>query len=117
MGKKWWLPGVPSVACPSLSHGPAVFRNRQHHHQQHRKTKIVSDKVSDAHLHFEVRKGFVGGTRSTETEDIRTSASCQDATAKAVAKYLAHRPLGSLLAVALDRALAANCGGTNAGKN
>lgn len=51
-----------------------------------------------------------------ETEDIRTNASCQDATAKAVAKYLAHRPLGSLLAVALDRALEANCGCTTAGK-
>ena len=52
-----------------------------------------------------------------ETKDIRTSASCQDATAKAVATYLAHRPLGSLLAVALDRALEANCGGTTAGKD
>ena len=51
-----------------------------------------------------------------ETEDIRSNASCQDATAKAVAKYLAHRPLGSLLAVALDRALEANCGCTTAGK-
>lgn len=51
-----------------------------------------------------------------ETKDIRTSASCQDATAKAVATYLAHRPLGSLLAVALDRALEANCGGATAGK-
>ena len=51
-----------------------------------------------------------------ETKDIRTSASCQDATAKAVATYLAHRPLGSILAVALDRALEANCGGATAGK-
>ena len=51
------------------------------------------------------------------TEDIRTSASCQDATAKAVAKYLAHRPLGSLLAVALDRAMEANCSGTTGGKD
>jgi chorismate mutase len=51
-----------------------------------------------------------------ETKDIRTSASCQDATAKAVAKYLTHRPLGSLLSVALDRALEANCGGATAGK-
>jgi chorismate mutase len=51
------------------------------------------------------------------TEDIRTSASCQDATAKAVAKYLAHRPLGSLLAVALDRAMEANCSGTTTGKD
>jgi len=52
-----------------------------------------------------------------ETEDIRTNASCQDATAKAVAKYLAHRHLGKLLAIALDRAMEANCGGTTAGKD
>jgi chorismate mutase len=51
-----------------------------------------------------------------ETGDIRRSASCQDATAKAVAKYLIHRPFGSLLAVALDRALEANCGCATAGK-
>ena len=51
-----------------------------------------------------------------ETKDIRTSASCQDAAAKAVAKYLTHRPLGSLLAVALDRASEANCGCATAGK-
>ena len=52
-----------------------------------------------------------------ETEDIRRSASCQDATAKAVAKYLAHRPLGPVVAVALDRAMEANCSGTTAGKD
>ena len=52
-----------------------------------------------------------------ETEDIRTSASCQESTAKAVAKYLAHKPMGSLLAVALDRAMAANCSGTTAGRD
>ena len=52
-----------------------------------------------------------------ETEDIRMSASCQETTAKAVANYLAHRPLGSLLAVALDRAMEANCSGTTAGKD
>jgi chorismate mutase len=51
-----------------------------------------------------------------ETEDIRRSASRQDATAKAVARYLTHRPLGSLLSVALDRALEANCGCATAGK-
>ena len=51
-----------------------------------------------------------------DTEDIRPSVSCQDATAKAVAKYLVHRPLGSLLAVALDRAMEANCS-TAAGKD
>ena len=51
-----------------------------------------------------------------ETKDIRTNASCQDATAKAVAKYLIHRPFGSLLAVALDRTLEVNCGCATAGK-
>ena len=41
----------------------------------------------------------------------------EDATAKAVAKYLAYRPLGPVVAVALDRAMAANCSGTTAGKD
>ena len=40
-----------------------------------------------------------------KTEDIRTNASCQDNTAKAVSKYLAHRHLGKLLAIALDWAM------------
>ena len=52
-----------------------------------------------------------------ETEGIRTNASCQEATAKAVAKYLAHRHLGQLLAIALDRAMEANCNGSTAGKD
>lgn len=56
-------------------------------------------------------------TELVETKDIRMNASCQDATAKAVAKYLAHKPLGSLLSVALDRAMEAHCGGTTAGKD
>jgi chorismate mutase len=51
-----------------------------------------------------------------ETRDIRTNASCQENTAKAVRKYLAHKHLGTLLAIALDRAMEANCGGNTAGK-
>jgi len=51
-----------------------------------------------------------------KTEDIRTNASCQDNTAKAVSKHLAHRHLGKLLAIALDRAMEANCSRTTAGK-
>ena len=51
-----------------------------------------------------------------ETKDIRTNASCQDNTAKAVRKYLAHRHLGTLLVIALDRAMEANCSNTTAGK-
>jgi chorismate mutase len=49
-----------------------------------------------------------------ETADIRVNPSCQGDTAKAVGKYLAHRHLGTLLAIALDRAMAANCRGTEA---
>jgi chorismate mutase len=44
-----------------------------------------------------------------ETGDIRANASCQDNTAKAVGKYLAHRHLGPLVAIALDRTMVANC--------
>ena len=51
-----------------------------------------------------------------ETKDIRANASCRDNTAKAVRKYLAHRHLGRLLAIALNRALEANCSGSTAGK-
>lgn len=50
-----------------------------------------------------------------ETADIRTNASCQDDAAKAVGKYLARRHLGTPLAIALDRAIVANCS-TAAGK-
>ena len=51
-----------------------------------------------------------------KTEDIRTNASCQDNTAKAVTKYLAHRHHGKLLAIALGRAMEANCSRATAGK-
>jgi hypothetical protein len=51
-----------------------------------------------------------------KTDDIRTNASCRDNTAKAVSKYLAHRHLGTLLAIALDRAMEASCSGPTAGK-
>jgi len=51
-----------------------------------------------------------------ETKDIRTNASCRDNTAKAVRKNLAQRHLGTLMAIALDRAMEANCSGTTAGK-
>jgi len=51
-----------------------------------------------------------------ETKDIRTNASCRDNTAKAVRKNLAQGHLGTLLAIALDRAMEANCRGTTAGK-
>ena len=51
-----------------------------------------------------------------KTEDIRTNASCQDNTAKAVSKYLAHSHLGKLLAIALGRAMEANCSRATAGK-
>ena len=51
-----------------------------------------------------------------ETKDIRANASCRDNTAKAVCKYLAHRHLGTLLAIALDRAMEANCSGSTAGQ-
>ena len=51
-----------------------------------------------------------------ETKDIRANASCRDNTAKAVCKYLAHRHLGTLLAIALDPAMEASCSGTTAGK-
>ena len=51
-----------------------------------------------------------------ETKDIRTNASCRDNTAKAVRKNLAQRHLGTLLAIALDRAMEASCSGTTAGK-
>jgi len=51
-----------------------------------------------------------------ETADIRANASCQDDAARAVGKYLAHRHLGTLMAIALDRAMVANCSGAAAGK-
>jgi len=51
-----------------------------------------------------------------ETKDIRTNASCRDNTAKAVRENLDQRHLGTVLAIALDRAMEANCSGTTAGK-
>ena len=51
------------------------------------------------------------------TADIRANTSCQDDTAKAVRRYRAQRHLGTLLGIALDQAMEANCRGTRPGKD